>query len=246
VLQAKQSNSKEAAKFDTVFREYLAGREIVNFTDDPPTDNDALVNCDLSIYSNRRQAENHHSHASSMHEELFTQTEDTNVFADFEELLSEANSKQFRTYDNSRRSNHLIADACSEPDCEEQISCIDYLNMRLEQVGKTTINRCSSRITKPAKQVAAARISIKAAQTAVLVKPKAKMPGKPSGKSSTMGSIAQKYAQKPVVCKKAKPSTPDIQLVESTTPSLIRQQIDRLMMYTAQKQRPKAQPTTLT
>jgi hypothetical protein len=244
-LQSRQSISKEAAKFDTVFREYLDGPEISNFTDDPQPDAEVLDNCNLSIYSNRRQAEFRPCQSSSMQDELFSQAKDSKVFTDFEELLSGAASKQFKTYDNSRSSDFVIVDDCMEGDRQGQRSNSVLMNMRLEQVGKTTVNRCISTNAKEGKPGTLTHGGSKVQPPGQRAKTKAKLPTKANTKCSPLDSIALKYIQRPSVSTQAKPSTPNTQLLGTVTPSLIRQQIDRLLVYTAHKQKPKAQAVLL-
>ena len=138
--------NKDESKFNTIFRDYLSSKDIIDFTDDNHQNNDEEENCSLSIYTNRRHRDTKGSRASSVQEEYIIQGEEANIFVDFDEFLTGGNAKQFKTYDNSPHSDLIIMENCIDSEDGESPGVLGCRTHNLEgKLIKKNLARCSSR-----------------------------------------------------------------------------------------------------
>lgn len=144
---AATGNIKDETRFNTIFQEYLSSKDVIDFTDDCQEAGEKDDHCSMSIYTNRRMnREAKRSHTSSIQDDCILQGEETNIFVDFDELLTGINAKQFKTYDNSPQSDLIIMENCLDSEDGDAPRSISILNRRLDgKMVKMSLGRSNSR-----------------------------------------------------------------------------------------------------
>lgn len=157
-----------------------------------------------------------------------------NTFVDFDEFLTGAYAKHFKTYDNSRQSDLISVENCLDMCQVESNSSIDHLNQRLGQVNRRPLNRCSSKGVQGNENCKLAH-----ACSQVSARTGKKLPQKVIPKPGTLSWVVNptdSKKQKTLIEEKLKEGLGSkVNTVHAAKSTFIRQQIDKLISYTMAK-----------